>query len=142
MKVKAILKRTISVVLIFGFLLVIGGNIWALYTYFNFGGPTDETEWSLLGEVAFENRGVSISNKITVKKVDADGSSYSVLGVNAKDGGKAWILLNPKGNLKMKQLPETDYVLSPAEIKKIQTIPDTDPVVMADIRKHVVKSAP
>lgn len=142
MKVKAILRWSISAALICGFLLVIGGSIWAFYTYFNSGESTDKSEWSVLQGVEFDNRNASILNKITVKKVDADGSAYSVLGVKAKDGSKVWILLNPKGNLKVKQLPDASYTLSLADIKEIQAIQDIDPAVMAEIRQHVAKSAP
>ena len=141
MNVKEISGRTISVALVSSLLLVVGGNIWAFYTYFNSGESTDKFEWSVLQGIEFENRNASIPNKITVKKVEAYGSAYSVLGVKTKGGSKVWILLNPKGELKVKQLPETNYALSPIEIKEIQAIPDIDPVIMADIRQHVAKSA-
>ena len=94
--------------------------------------PGEKQEWSVLQAIEFRMRGAPL-NEPVVRAV----SDQEVLGVKGAAGGTIWILLKPASPPFYKQMPEGQYDLPAALVKRLEHEKRLSYTVGAVLRSHV-----
>jgi hypothetical protein len=94
--------------------------------------PGEKSEWSTLQAIEFQMRDTPLSQPVIRQVLDRE-----VLGIKGASGGNVWILLRTESPPYYKQIPEGQYDVPAALVKKLDRERKLSYTVGVVLRSHV-----